>query len=432
MRFTVNLNKTSIKKILATKTFSQILITSSGTIVNGLLGLTFYFVLARRLGPAAFGIFSVSVAVLTLIGDIANVGSDTGTVRFVSKYINIDKNRALKFLKLSLETKVVVWLTVLSLGWFLIPGVVNGFFSKPELIFPMRLALIGVGSYLLFSFSTYALQSLQKYWVWNGVNIGTNLIRLLITLVLVYFGFLNTNTSLGTYIIVPFFGFLVGLIFLPRFFGVRGEHEVAGEFFRYNIWVALFTLIAAFGGRIDTLLSTRLLSLHDVGIYSAALQLASIVPQIVFAISTVVAPKLAGFDSDVKAKLYLKKVQIFTILLVILGIAVGIPLGKFIIPTLYGGSYLQAIGPFIILLFAQAIFVISIPAHTSIFYYFEYPKLFVFVSIGNILITVGTGWYLISNYGFMGAAYAVLLGNIFNFVVPAIWVVRKFVSNHPK
>jgi len=427
MRFTVNLNR--VKEILSTKTFSQTIITSFGTIVNGLLGLAFYFILARRLGPSAFGIFSVSVAVLTLIADVANVGSDTGTVRFVSKYINIDKNKALKFLKLSLETRVVMWLAVLSFGWFLVPSIVTGFFFKPELVFPMRLALLGVGSYLVFSFSTYALQSLQKYWIWNGVNIGTNLLRLLITLILVYFGFLDTNTSLGTYILVPFFGFLVGLMFLPRFFDVKGEKDVAGEFFRYNIWVATFTLVAAFGGKIDTLLSTRLLSLYDIGIYSAALQLSGIVPQIVFAIGTVVAPKLAGFDSDLKAKEYLKKVQVFTFFLAVLGIAIGIPLARFIIPFLYGTNYLQAINPFIILLFAQAMFLISVPAHTSIFYYFDNPKLFVFISLGNLLVITIGGWFLISNFGFMGAAYAVLAGNIFNFIVPAAWVVNRFNSS---
>lgn len=432
MQFPAELNKFSLKKILSTRTFSQTLITSSGTIINGLLGLAFYFILARRLGPAAFGVFSFSVAVLTLIGDIANVGSDTGTVRFVGKYINIDKRRALKFLKLSFEVKVIVWLAVLSAGWFLVPGIVKIFFAKPELVFPVRLALIGVGSYMFFSFSTYALQSLQKYWIWNGVNIGTNLVRLLITLGLVYFGFLNTNTSLGTYILVPFFGFLAGLMFLPKFGQVRGEQEVAGEFFRYNIWVAIFTLVAAFGSRVDTLLSARLLSLHDVGIYSGALQLSGIVPQIVFAIGTVVAPKLAGFDSDIKAKEYLKKVQLFTIFLAIVGVAIGIPLAKFIIPILYGGSYLQAINPFIVLLFAQAIFLISVPVHTSIFYFFEYPKLFVFIALGNIIVTLTGGWFLILNYGFMGAAYTVLIGNIFNLIVPAIWVLRRFARGPSK
>lgn len=415
-----------INEILTTKTFYQTLITSSGTIINGFLGLVFYFILARQLGPGPFGVFSVSVAILTLIGDIANVGSDTGTVRFVGKYIGSDKPKALKFLKLSLEVRVVVWLAVLLIGWFLIPLLVNAFFAKSELIFPIRLALIGVGSYLVFSFSTYALQSLQKYWAWNGVNIGTNLIRLLATLALIYFGILDRNSSLLVYILVPALGFFAGLLFLPPFLKVKGETEVAREFFHYNIWVAAFTLVAAFGGRIDTLLSTRFLSLYNLGIYSAAVQLASIVPQIVFAIGTVVAPKLAGFDSDTKAKSYLTKVQVFTIFLAVLGVAVGIPLAKIVIPLFYGQNYIMAIYPFEILLVAQAIFLISVPAHTSVFYYFGYPKLFVWLSLGNIILTTSLGWYLIKNFGFMGAAYTVLIGNIFNLIIPASWVLNKF------
>ncbi len=417
-----------LKEILETKTFVQTLITSSGTIVNGILGLIFYFVLARSLGPVSFGVFSASVAVLTLLGDIANVGSDTGTVRFVGKYINSDQAKALKFLKLSLEVRMISWLVFLVAGWFLVPYLVTAFFAKPGLILPIRLAFIGVGSYLLFSFSTYALQSLQKYWVWNGVNIGTNLMRLLVTFVLIYFGILNQTSALTLYVIVPALGFLVGLTFLPKFLGTKNEFAVAREFFHYNVWVAIFTLIAAFGGRIDTLLSTRFLSLYDLGIYSSAVQLASVVPSIVFAIGTVVAPKLAGFDSDLKAKNYLKKVQLFTLFLAVIGVLFAIPLARFVIPFFYGKNYFDAIYPFSVLIVAQAIFLISIPAHTSVFYYFENPKLFVFIALGNIILTISAGWYLITNFGFMGAAYTVLIGNMFNFVVPAFWVVRKFTN----
>ena len=417
-----------LKEILQTKTFRETLITSSGTIVNGLLGLAFYFVLARSLGPVSFGVFSAAIAILTLIGDIANVGSDTGTVRFVGKYINTDRPKALKFLKLSLEVRTVSWLIFLVIGWFFSPFIVKLFFAKPELVLPIRLALVGVGSYLFFSFSTYALQSLQKYWTWNGVNIGTNLVRLLITIVLIYFGFLNQISALTLYIIVPALGFLVGLIFLPKFLSIKNELTVAKEFFHYNIWVAVFTLVAAFGGRIDTLLSTRFLSLYNLGIYSSAVQLASVVPSIVFAIGTVVAPKLAGFDDDVKAKNYLKKVQLFTLFLAALGVVFAIPLARLVNPVFYGVNYLEAVRPFSILIIAQAIFLISVPAHSSVFYYFEYPKLFVFIALGNIILTFLAGMYLISHYGFMGAAYTVLIGNTFNFIVPAFWVVRKFGS----
>ena len=75
--------KEKILKIIRTKTFSQTVITSFGTIVNGILGLFFYVLAARYLGPSKFGIFSISVATIALIASIANFGVDTGIVRFV-------------------------------------------------------------------------------------------------------------------------------------------------------------------------------------------------------------------------------------------------------------------------------------------------------------------------------------------------------------
>jgi O-antigen/teichoic acid export membrane protein len=298
--------------------------------------------------------------------------------------------------------------------------------KKEELIFPIRLALIGIGGAQLFSFSTYALQALQKFWVWSGLNIGMNLLRLLVVLVIISWGILTTNNSLLIYITIPFLGFLVGIFFLPNFVKVKRELSVAKEFFHYNIWVAAATLIAAIGARADTFISTRLLSFSQVGIYSVATQLASIVPQVIFALGTVVAPKLAGMSNKEEAIKYLKKLQIFTLGLAVAGLIVGIPLSRIFIPIFYGGVYLDSIPPFIILLLAQAVFLISVPAHTSVYYYFGYPKLFVWISIGHLMIILGLGWFLISRFGFMGAAITVLIGTIFNFLVPAIWAIRKF------
>lgn len=418
--------KNYLTDLLKTKTLKDSFITISGTLVNGTLGLIFYFVMARFLGPTSFGVFSVAVVTLTLIGDIANFGSDTGTLRFVGKFINKERNKALKFLKLSLKAKFISFLSVFLVGWLVTPYLVLQIFGKSELIFPLRLSLIGVGGYLLFGFSNYSLQAIQRFWVWSGLNISANALRLLIILIFIYLGILGAESGLGVYILIPFLGFLVGLLFLPKFLNVKNENDVAREFFGYNLWVAVFTVIAAVSGRLDTFLVTSLLSLKDVGIYQAAVQLASIVPQIVFALGTVIAPKLASIRKDSEALDYLKKFQVFVVALAALGLLLGIPLSKFVIPALYGGEYVASVSPFIILLLAQAVFLISIPAHTSVFYYFGYPKLFVLIAIGHLAIIAGLGYPLIGLYGYLGAAYAVLAGNIFNLLVPTIWVARKF------
>jgi len=239
-------------------------------------------------------------------------------------------------------------------------------------------------------------------------------------------GILGAESGLGVYITIPYLGFLAGLYFLPKFLSIKNENDVAKEFFGYNIWVALFTVIAAVSGRLDTFLATSFLTLKEVGVYQAAVQFASIVPQIVFALGTVVAPKLASIRKDSEALAYLKKLQVFVITLAVLGLILGIPLSKYVIPMLYGSEYVASIAPFIVLLLAQAVFLISIPAHTSVFYYFGYPKLFVYIALGHLVIIAGLGYSLIGEFGYLGAAYTVLAGNIFNFLVPTIWAVRKF------
>ncbi|QQG47097.1 MAG: oligosaccharide flippase family protein [Candidatus Woesebacteria bacterium] len=415
-----------VKKIIKTATIVHSFATLSGTAINSILGLGFYIILARFLGAQAFGVFSISVVTLTLISDIASLGTDTGIINFVGKYINKDKEKALKFLKLGLKIKLLVGTLVIIVGWIIAPFVATYLLAKPELEFPLRLALLGAFIALLFSFATSSLQAVQKFWIWSAVNISSNLLRLIIILTLFSAGLLSVNLSILTYVTIPLLGFFMSLYFLPPFLKAKNENSVKNEFFHYNKWVAVFILVAAISGRLDTFLVTRILTLKDVGIYSVAVTLSSIVPQIVSAIATVVAPKIAGFDTKEKVILYLKKLQIFVTSLSILGILSGILVGYIFITRFYGKNYLDSFVPFVILLIAQALFLISIPAHTAVFYYFSYPKLFVLVSLVNLSIIGIGGWFLTSNFGFIGTAMAVLIGNISNFVISAIWVISRF------
>lgn len=402
------------------------MITSSGTIINGLIGLFFYILIARYLGPSQFGIFSVATTTIALLSSISNIGIDTGIVRFVGKYISSQKDKALRFLKLALRLKLYTSLAVLTLGWLIMPTVAVGILGKPELISPLRLSLAGVGTALLFSFVTSSVQAIQRFWVWSGLNIFSNLLRLGAALILFSLGIISVNTFLAIYIIFPLFGFFLGLLFLPKFWKIKKETEVLKEFFNYNKWVALFTLIAAFSSRLDTFISAKLLTLSDVGIYSVAVSLSSIIPSIIFALATVIAPKLASIRTDKEVYIYLKKLQLFVIGLAAMGIAVGIPISYHLIPVFYGKEYMASIAPLIILIVSQAIFLISVPVHTAVFYYFSYPKLFVYINLIYLLIVSILGYILIGKFGYIGAAWTMLIGNITNFIIPFVWVVKKF------
>ena len=163
-----------LKSILKTVTFKQSLITITGTIINGILGVLFYVALERYLGPAGFGLLTVSITTLVLIADIADIGINTGLIRFVPANLIVDKQKAHQFLKLSLEIKLITWFLSFMIIFFLSPFLATEVFHKSELVLPLKLVAFGVGGALLFSFATSTLQAYQKYFFWSLVNIITN------------------------------------------------------------------------------------------------------------------------------------------------------------------------------------------------------------------------------------------------------------------
>ena len=222
---------------------------------------------------------------------------------------------------------------------------------------------------------------------------------------------------------MPLLGFLIAISFIiPRkFLKVKNENKVKDEFFHYNKWVAAFTLLAALGARLDTFLTARLLTAAQLGIYSAANQLVQVVPQFVSALGTVVAPKM-GNRTGIKSLLeYYKKTQVMVLGIAFLGIIL-LPIAIYLIPILLGTEYSASVGVFIILFFAMLFFLISVPIHNAIIYYFSYPKLFFWQSLVYLFIIGFGGWYLIGMYGVIGAALVVLIGQVFNFVYPGIWL----------
>lgn len=415
-----------LKSILATATFKQSQITIVGTLVNGALGGLFYIVLARFLGPSDFGLLTIALTVMVLIADISDIGTNTGLVRFVSSNLSQKSDKAFRFLKLSLEIKLIAWIIAFLAVYFLASFLAVEVFHNIELILPLTLASFGVGGALLFTFATSALQAYQKYFLWSCINILTNFLRLIMILFLGYYHYLNVESSLIVYMILPFFGFFITLFILPtrKILHSRSEFKLSREFFKYNIPVAIFSLIAALSARLDTFLSASLLSVKDVGIYGAANQMVQVMPQLISALGLVSAPKFASFASNKDMFIYFKKFQFLVSGLCFLGI-LTIPVLIYLIPILFGPEYKDAIIPFIFLFLAMLIFLFSIPVHHSIIFYFGRPDVFIWVALGHLIVIGVVGYFMISSFGILGASITVLIGMAFNFIYPLVWLLLK-------
>lgn len=411
--------------IITTSTFKQSSVTFIGTFLNAFFGAFFFIITARLLGPAQFGLLSIALVALNFISDVSEVGTGSGLVNFVSRSIHSDSVRANKFLKLALKIKIIIWITIFIFGILTAQFWTTVVLNKPELLNSFKIVFFGMGPLILFSYILHSLQARQMFTHWSIIQVSLNALRLLIIIIVFYFGFMTIESSLWVYIGIPFIGFLYGLKLLPKsLFTVSGENSVRSEFFAYNKWVALFSMIAALSSRLDVFISARLLTATELGYYSAAQQLVKIVPQIVVALGTVIAPKMATQGSIGNLISYLKKTQMFVIALSMLGV-LSIPLVLYLIPYVFGVEYISAGQPFIILLFAMLIFLISLPVHNAVIYYFSYPKLFFYISIGHLILISTLGWYLTSLYGSSGMAFTVLIGALFNLVIPGMWVLNK-------
>ncbi len=204
----------------------------------------------------------------------------------------------------------------------------------------------------------------------------------------------------------------------------KGEFSIAKKLFNYNAKVGIFSFIAAISARLDTFLTARLLSPIEIGIYGAANQLTAVVPQIVSALGLVAAPKFSSFTNDRDMITYLKKLQLLVLGLSALGL-LTIPISFYLIPKFFGLEYLAAIIPFVILLLAMLVFLISVPVHNAIIFYFGKPDVFIWVSIGHLIIISILGFFAISNFGVIGAATTVLVGTTFNFLAPFGWLLLR-------
>lgn len=177
--------------VASSSTFRHSTITLIGTVLTGALGAVFYIMTARFLGPSGFGLFSVAIVTQTLITDIGDLGTDTGLVNFVSRYLKSEKEKADKFLKLAFEVKFVMYIVVLVVGLLSAKFISQKVFVLPELENPLKIAIIGIGALSIFSFINRTLQASQRFWAWSSIQVGINALRVILVVAFVLTGFLT-------------------------------------------------------------------------------------------------------------------------------------------------------------------------------------------------------------------------------------------------
>lgn len=407
-----------LTSLLRSRTVRQSAITVTSTFASSGLGAVFYLLVARFLGSHNFGLFSLSLTILTLIVTVADVGMGQGLIRFVSQHR--DTGAYFSFAKLALKLKLISGIgSFLFLIVFAQP-LATHLFRQPDLTPLLPGVGFGVLAYLLFSFPLSIFQGLQKFVLWGGLQVGANFLRLIFLAGLFFFSSVTPFWTLFVFSLSSFTGFLVSWLWLDqRFTQAKVDPTHVTQFWNFNKWVASFMIVSATVSRLDTLITARFVDLSHLGSYSLAMTMSSFLPQLSAALGAVTSARFAGLQNKLQAKSYLKRSSLFAI-----GVSLGVSL--IMIPTALaviaftGRGFESSLWPFLILLSSLFIFLATNPLRDNLLYFHNQPQFFFWVSIGQGLVLTICALLLIPALGIIGTAMSVLASHIFLAVV-SVW-----------
>jgi len=399
------------KHLFATAPLRQSLVTSVSTVINGGLGAVFYLLLARFIGAGEYGAFSAIAALVTMLSSVFDLGTSQGLVKFSGVFRNVPRQID-GILTLAFLVKLLMGTTAVILFMIFAPFFSEFIFRQPQLVPFMRLAGIGILASMLFSFVYSLAQARQKFYLWGGLFVGTNALRLLLIIILLALSRLTGYSSIVVHFTLPLLGFLIGWWFLrPRISTVDVTPGLIRQFFSFNKWITATVIVSAIGARIDTLLTARFLDLNSVGVYALATQMIVILPQLTTAFGAVTVPRFSSFTSSSDAGRYLKKVLLMSNVMAISASLLIIPVAWLVL-QFAGKTYSGAWTPFLILLAGLALFFGLSPLRDCIQYFFGKPQYFFWQGAGAIILTVILSLMLIPPLGITGSALVVLFVHI--------------------
>lgn len=387
-------------EFLKTKTIKDSAVVSGGMVFSTLLSAATIFLLARWLGPGDFGLYAASLAIAVIVTDSLELAISGSVVNFGAKN-NASSQKLIKYgliLKLALGLGLGILAAVLAKpvsGWI-----------NPALNQPLYLVALIIPLNFLMRFPRSVLQSQRRFWADSSLEVITSLGRFLSVAGFYFSGSLTVITGLWAYLSGAVAALMIGSALISwKFLKERIDQETRRHFFQFQKWLTIGFILAAIHGRMDTAILLKLAGPAATGIYQAAFRFFMPVMQLAAALSLVFAPRFASFVTRQEARIYLKKAAKLTLLLG-LGVLLMLPLAPWLVSLIFGSAYSGAVLPARILSLGFALFIVMAPFTAYLIYSVNRTRVFALINFLQLLLLLILDYWLIPNFGAVGAAIA--------------------------
>ncbi|PJA22557.1 hypothetical protein COX59_02635 [Candidatus Beckwithbacteria bacterium CG_4_10_14_0_2_um_filter_47_25] len=389
-----------VLEFLKTKTIKDSAVVSGGMVFSTLLSAATIFLLARWLGPGDFGLYAASLAIAVIVTDSLELAISGSVVNFGAKN-NASSQKLIKYgliLKLALGLGLGILAAVLAKpvsGWI-----------NPALNQPLYLVALIIPLNFLMRFPRSVLQSQRRFWADSSLEVITSLGRFLSVAGFYFSGSLTVITGLWAYLSGAVAALMIGSALISwKFLKERIDQETRRHFFQFQKWLTIGFILAAIHGRMDTAILLKLAGPAATGIYQAAFRFFMPVMQLAAALSLVFAPRFASFVTRQEARIYLKKAAKLTLLLG-LGVLLMLPLAPWLVSLIFGSAYSSAVLPARILSLGFALFIVMAPFTAYLIYSVNRTRVFALINFLQLLLLLILDYWLIPNFGAVGAAIA--------------------------
>jgi O-antigen/teichoic acid export membrane protein len=321
------------------------------------LGLVASLLIARALGPAQFGVYSVLAAAVGIAGALAEGGvTQAAVLRMAPTWPHapaetVARARAFFWVRLGLASLVI------AVGCLLATPLARTVLGLEQADAGMLLiwALLGVVATACSGATSAMLQATRRFERMSTLTLANTGLTAILALALALAGYLTLVTALvvlglGTSLAT----FALGVKLLPHGWSLRPPSldalkEEGLELLRTGRWLWLAAIFAMLAANLDVLVLNHLSTPSVVGAYALALNLATKAQLVNHSLYTVLLPNAAHVKSGHEARAFVKQ-GLLRSAVIAAGLLLLLPLAEPFILIVYGADYAPAIDLFRLLL----------------------------------------------------------------------------------
>ncbi len=356
-------------------------------------------IIARVLGPEGKGLFISLMVVPVIIITFAVMGMHRTTIFFIGK----------KDYPLPEIVAAVIQILFITSGLGVLAAMVYFFFLPNEhyttTIILITLTVIPLRLFIIYVSGIYF--GLEKYRFANFLNWSISLFNVISIFILV--AIFNMGIF-GAVLSFLFSGVLISAIAFFKLhkdvpFSMKVNIVLIKKMLSLGFVFALSVLVMELLYRIDVVFIEKLASLQEVGYYSLAVNVAEQLWQLPLAIGLVITTRSANEKNQDYMQHQVAQILRISIVLSLVAVAAIASIVPFIIPLVYGESFIPS-NRLIIAILPGIFFFVIFRIINSYLSGIGKPKYGIIAILPALLINVLLNLYLIPTYGAMGAAIA--------------------------